>query len=179
MNRTKIFAAVAAALVAGVVMGSVSSGFAATAAAPAAAATAACAGAGMRLGATMRDSGGRMLDVVAKLTGQTTAQVVTERQAGKTFTQIAAEKNVSANAVVDEALKVRQAALADKVKSGTITQTQADAALSTMKTRLTDRVDDVNTSCNGAGGGGMGRGAGTGGGMGGGRGAGAGAGANQ
>ncbi len=114
----------------------------------------------------MRDSGGRLLDIVAKLTGTTTAAVVAERQAGKTFTQIAAAKNIKSSTVVDEALKVRTAVLAEKVKSGAITQAQADAAAANMKTRLTTRVDSVNTACDGSGAGG-----GKGGGMGGGRGA--------
>jgi len=154
-------------MVAGLVLGSAISGFAATSTAAPATNTvaAACGAAGLRLGATMRTSGARLLDVVAKLTSKTTAEVTADRQAGKTFTQIAAEKNVSSAAVVDEALKVRTTILADKVKAGTITQAQADAALAQMKTRLTDRVDSVNTACDGTGSGGgrgMGRGRGAG-----------------
>ena len=41
--------------------------------------------------------------------------------------------------------------LAEKVKSGAITQAQADAAAANMKTRLTTRVDSVNTACDGRG----------------------------
>ena len=124
-----------------------------------------------------------MLDVVAKLTGTTAADVQTKRAAGKTFAQIAAEKNVSSSAVVAEALKVRKTLLDKKVADGTITQAQADTALGNMKTRLTDRVNTANADCDGTGagagggggkGGGMGRGRGAGG-MGGGRGAGCGA----
>jgi hypothetical protein len=125
------------------------------------------------MGGAMRDSGGRLLDVVAKLTGKSTADVVAERQAGKTFTQIAAEKGVSSAKVVDEALKVRQNVLTAKVKDGTITQAQADAAAANMKTRLSTNVDNVNTACDGNGGGRGGRG------MGGGMGRGNGAGGNQ
>jgi hypothetical protein len=158
----------------GLVAGNVASSFAATATT-----TNAGTGTGLRLGATMRDSGGRLLDVVAKLTGTSTDAVVAERKAGKTFTQIAAAKNIKASAVVEEALKVRTTVLAEKVKSGAITQTQADAAAANMKTRLTTRVDSVNTACDGTGsgsgaGGGKGGGRGMGGGQGGGRGMGGG-----
>ena len=59
--------------------------------------SAACGSLGLQLGSTMRESGGRLLDVVAKLTGKTTADVTAERQAGKTFTQIAAENDVSSD----------------------------------------------------------------------------------
>jgi hypothetical protein len=165
MNAKRITALVAAALVLGLVAGNVASSFAATPT------TSAPTSAALRLGATMRESGGRLLDVVAKLTGSTTSAVVAERQAGKTFTQIAAAKNISSSAVVEEALKVRATVLTEKVRSGAITQAQADAAAANMKTRLTTRVDSVNTSCDGTGSG-SGADGGKGGGMGGGRGAG-------
>lgn len=171
MNVKRVTAAIAGALVAGVVLGSVVSGYAAApkaaTSAPQSGIVAACGAAGLRLGAAMRDSGGRMLDVVAKLTGTSEADILAKRQAGKTFAQIAAEKNVNSDAIVAEALKVRQTLLAEKVTAGDITQAQADTALATMKTQLTQRVDSVNTNCNGSGGG-----------MGGGRGAGSGRGAN-
>jgi len=180
MNAKRITAAVVGALVAGVVLGSVVSGYAATTTGTPTAGTvaAACGTAGLRLGVAMRDSGGRLLDVVAKLTGTTAADVQTKRAAGKTFAQIAAEKNVSSSAVVAEALKVRESLLDQKVADGTITQAQADTAIGNMKTRLTDRVNTANADCDGsgAGGGGMGGGRGRGaGGMGGGRGTGCGA----
>jgi hypothetical protein len=166
MNAKRITALVAAALVMGLVAGNVASSFAATATTGNAAT-----GTGLRLGASMRDSGGRLLDVVAKLTGTSTSAVVAERQAGKTYTQIAAAKNIKSSEVVAEALKVRSTVLAEKVKSGTITQAQADAAATNMKTRLTTRVDSVNTACDGTA-----SGSGAGGGKGGGRGAGRGTG---
>lgn len=173
IRKRQLAAAVAGALIAGLVLGSVSSGFAATAASSAPAqAVASC---GLGLGSAMRDAGGRLLDVVAKATGLSTTEVAAKRAEGKSFTQIAAEKNVSQSTLIGEALKVRQQVLTEKVKSGAITQTQADTALDRMKTRLTERVADP-TACTGTGagpgsGGGAQRGAGAGRGSGGGRGA--------
>jgi hypothetical protein len=143
---------------------------------------------GIGVGSAVRSASGRLLDVVAKLTGQTTEQVAAERATGKTFTQIAADKNVSSAALVGEALKVREQVLATKVKAGSITQAQADTALTTMKTRITQRVSDP-TACTGTGSGGgsgtgtcdgtgTGKAAGGRGAGGGGRGAGAGGGRN-
>jgi hypothetical protein len=175
VNRSKFVAMLAAGLIAGIVLGSVASGYAATTTTPGStnSVAAACAGAGLRLGSAMRDSGGRLLDVVAKLTGKTTAEVTAERAAGKTMAQIGAEKGVSQTAIVDAALKVRKDVLATKVKAGDITQAQADTALTTMKTRLSDRVTSTNANCDGTGsGGGKGVG-GKGKGMGGGNGGGA------
>lgn len=174
MNTKRTFTAVAGALIAGLVLGSVVSGFAVntpkTAGSAVSTASAACNTAGLRLGATMRDSGGRLLDIVAKLTGKSTTSVIAQRQAGKTLAQIAAESKVSSSAVIEEAVKVRKQILAAKVKDGTITQEQADAMLANMKTRLTSRIDSANTGCNGEGcGAGGGRGEGLGMGRGGGR----------
>lgn len=173
-RRTAILAG---GLAVAIVLGSVSTGFAATAANSAPAqAVASC---GIGVGSAVRSAGGRLLDVVAKLTGQTTEQVAAARASGKTFTQIAADKNVSSTAVVSEALKVREQALTTKVKAGSITQSQADTALATMKTRVTQRLADP-TACTGTGTGtgtGAGSGARTGGGSGAGTGSGTGRGA--
>lgn len=165
MNTKRVYSAIAGALVAGVILGSASSGVAAggpSAVGPTTSSiSAACGSLGLQLGSAMRDSGGRLLDVVAKLTGETPTDVTAERRAGKTFTQIATENGVSSATVVDEALKVRQQALAAKVQEGTITQAQADAAAAAMKARLTERVNTANTDCGSGGcGAGGGRGAG-------------------
>ena len=158
MKGKRALALVAAALVVGLVAGNVASGFAATAASGSATRS----GTGLRLGAAMRDSGGRLLDVVAKLTGLSTTEVAAKRAEGETLAQIAADKGVNSSAVVDEALKARTSTLDAEVKAGTITQAQADAAKATMKARLEQRVDTANTACDGSGTGG-GRGPGMGG----------------
>ena len=140
MKRTRIAALIAAALVAGLALGTVATGFAATPAVNRAVVTAgdapASTGLGLRLGASMRTAGGRLIDVVAKLTGLSTADVAAKRAAGQSFEQIAAANDVSADKVVSQALAVRKQLLAEKVKAGAITQAQADAALANMKTRL-------------------------------------------
>jgi hypothetical protein len=170
-------AVLAGGLAVAIVLGSVSTGFAATAANSAPAqAVASC---GIGVGSAVRSAGGRLLDVVAKLTGQTTTQVAAERASGKTFTQIAADKNVSSTTLVSEALKVREQVLTTKVKAGSITQSQADTALARMKTRVTERLTDPS-ACTGTGPGtGTGTGAGSGARNGGGSGAGTGSGTGR
>ena len=71
---------------------------------------------------------------MAKLTGQTTAQVYTQRAAGKSFADIASAKGISADKVASDALAARKTALAAAVKAGTITQAQADTMLARMQT---------------------------------------------
>lgn len=116
----------------------------------------------------MRGAGGRLADVVAKLTGLDVGDVQAKRQAGASFADIAAEKGVKPDAVVDEAVKVRARALDARVADGTLTQEQADAALERMTARLTERVSSTAAGCNGGGGGGRSGGGGCGGGGGGG-----------
>lgn len=161
MNKKRLASMLAAALVLGVVGGNVISGWAAPATSATATPTVAStiANCGLGIGASMRSAGGRLADVVAKLTGQSVADVTATRRAGTSWAKVAEAKGVSSSAVVDEALKVRAAALAGRVKSGAMTQAQADNALATMKARLTERVTSADASCNGAGGGrGAGRG---------------------
>jgi hypothetical protein len=157
---------VAAALVAGLAAGSALTGVAAPATGArsnAAQATGTQPGLGMRIGAALRDAGGRLADVVADLTGSDVDDVIAERQKGTSYADIAEEAGVSSAKVVDEALKVREDLLSARVEDGTITQDQADAALDRMKTRLTERVEATDDSCTGTGGGGRGMGRGMGG----------------
>ena len=74
MKMRKTVALVAAALVLGLVVGNVASGFAAPTTRPATS-TVAPERLGLRLGPAMRDAGGRLIDVVAKLTGLTADEV--------------------------------------------------------------------------------------------------------
>jgi hypothetical protein len=162
MRKRNVAAITIAALVAGLVVGSIGLASAATSQSP-------MGGARLQFRGAMRQAGSTLADVVAKLTGLSLTQVRTDRQAGKSFAEIAKAKGVGADQVVADTLTARKAALDAAVKSGRITQAQADAALATMKTRLTDRVSSTTPGCNGAGagrgagGGGYGRGGGCGG----------------
>ena len=167
MSKTKIGVIVALALTGALVLGSIGIASAATT-------TAAGTGVGFRMGTVMRNAGASLADVVAKLTGKTEADVYAERAAGKSFATIAGEKGVSADKVAAEALAARKVALASAVKSGQLTQAQADAMTARMATQVPTRINAAAPAgCTGAGPG-SGAGAGAGRGMGGGRGAGAG-----
>lgn len=153
MNKGRIAALMAATLVAGIVAGNVASGWAATtrpneqATAPA---SAGC-GTGVRLGAAVRDAGGRLVDSVAKLTGMKVDEVAARRAEGESLSAIADSKGVSSEEVVTETLAVRRELLDGKVKAGALTQDEADAALERMEIRLTERVESTQESCTGAG----------------------------
>lgn len=136
----------AVGLIAGLTLGWAATGIAATPAP----ADGPSAGLHLRLGDAMRASGTRLLDIVASLTGMSTDDVIKARQAGQTFSEIAASKGVSEDAVVNEALAARKAAIAERVAAGDITQEQADAALANMESRLTSKVQTANPDCTGA-----------------------------
>jgi hypothetical protein len=172
MSNRKMIAVGLAALVLGLAIGGVGTATAATSGATSSnPIVAGACGLGLKMGAAVRDSGGRLADVVAKLTGTTVADVTSARASGDSFAEIAKAKGVSSDKVVATALGTREKLLEAKVKDGTITQAQADTALKNMETRLTERVSSTTPGC------GTGGGQGTGGrGMGGGRGAGGGGG---
>lgn len=164
MSKAKIGFIVALALTGALVLGSIGVASAATTAVPDGT------GFGARMGTVMRTAGASLADIVAKLTGKTTADVYAERAAGKSFATIASEKGVSADKVAAEALAARQAALASAVKAGQFTQAQADAMSARMATQVPTRINSAAPAgCTGAG-------PGSGAGMGAGRGAGRGAG---
>ncbi len=73
---------------------------------------------------------------VAQKLGMTVAELNTALQSGQTIDQIAQSKNVSITDLNQVALDAAKSALAEQVKSGAITQQQADSLLSRMTTPL-------------------------------------------
>lgn len=149
MNKKRAMAIAAAALVAGLAIGNMASAFAARGAEVPqqnrGGKSAACEGSGLKLGPMMRDAGGRMLDIVADLTGLSADEVAAKRAEGESIADIAASAGVSADEVVAAALDARKAALDEMVAAGTITQEQADAALARMSDRISERVTSTET----------------------------------
>lgn len=158
MRKGTAFSIAAAALVAGLALGSISLASAAT--------TASGNGMGQQMRGIMGSAGVTLADIVAKLTGRTDEAVQADRQAGTSFADIAKAGGVSQDKVVTSVLDARKTALDAAVKSGTITQAQADTALANMKDRVADRITSTTAGCNGAGNGagngGGGKGAGNG-----------------
>lgn len=154
MSKRKVLGLVCVGLVAGLALGSVGAAYAATDSA-----TVGPLGAGARMGQAIRDAGGRLIDIVADLTGLSVEDIQAERVAGSSISDIAEANGVSTDTVVSEALAARKAILDEKVADGTITQEQADAAYDLMTERVTERVstDEVGApSWSGGAGGGRG-----------------------
>lgn len=135
VRKGKAVGLVAVGLVAGLVLGTVGVSYAATGTGD----PGSC-GLGVRMGQSIRDAGGRLIDIVAELTGLSADEVQAARAEGDSIAEIAEASGVSSDQVVDQALEVRKEALDAQVASGAITQEQADDAYSRMSARIAERV---------------------------------------
>lgn len=90
-------------------------------------------------------NGGSLVDVTAKVTGLTAADVVKELQAGKTFADVAQANGKTANDLVNAFLADRKAVVDRAVADGRITQDVADTMLATMKTNVEQHVNSTWT----------------------------------
>ena len=80
---------------------------------------------------------------VAKALGITVPELRTEREAGKTLAQIAADRGVARGTLITRLVAAAEQQLAAEVTAGRLTQAQADARKATLRDRLTERVDST------------------------------------
>ena len=80
---------------------------------------------------------------VAKILGITPQELRTQLEAGKTLAQIAAAQGISKTDLVNKLVAAAKADLAAAVKSGRITQAQADKISANLQARITKHVDEV------------------------------------
>ena len=80
-------------------------------------------------------------DELLKLLGMTDQQIRDARLSGQSLAQIAASKGISKDKLVETILAGRKTALDARVKAGTMTQAQADAAFKVMQDRVNTMVD--------------------------------------
>lgn len=99
-----------------------------------------------------------MVDGVADFLGLTTDQVREERQSGKSLSDIANEKGVSKDKLLEQMLDERKSQLDALVKQGTLTKEQANQYFDQMKDRMGTMVERSETGRPGFGGRGQGKG---------------------
>lgn len=80
---------------------------------------------------------------VAKVLGITVEELRTQLQAGKTLAEVASASGVSKADLIDGLVKAEEAQLAQAVTDGKLTQAQADTIKSSLKERITARVDQA------------------------------------
>jgi hypothetical protein len=140
------------------------------------------AGNGMGRRGGMGGMGGQMggpqqslVAIAAQQLGINQADLVTQLQGGKTIAQVASEKNVALDTIVNAFVTTRQARMTQAVAAGRMTQAQADSMLATMRMHVTAQLSlpwspqgpgmgagyvdqDGDGVCDNAGSGGMGSG---------------------
>jgi len=95
------------------------------------------------MGGMMSQMGGpaqSLVAVAAQQLGINQADLVTQLQGGKTIAQVASEKNVALDTIVNAFVATRQARMAQAVAAGRMTQAQADAMLATLRANVTAQL---------------------------------------
>jgi len=105
------------------------------------------AGNGMGRRGGMGGMGGQMggpqqslVAVAADTLGMPQADLIAQLQGGKTIAQVAGEKNVALDTIVNAFVATRQARMAQAVAAGRMTQAQVDTMLATMRAHVTARL---------------------------------------
>ena len=86
--------------------------------------------------------GGPGLDAAATALGITADELRTDLQGGKTIAQVAADKGVDVQTVIDAMVADAKSHLAAEVASGEHTQAEADQKLADLTQRITDSVNN-------------------------------------
>lgn len=94
-------------------------------------------GIGLRIGKLC----GSMGTAITELLGISATELCEARQSGKSLAELAAEKGIEKETVVDTLIVARRQSLQELVAAGKITQEQADACLENMKARVEDNIE--------------------------------------
>jgi len=86
--------------------------------------------------------GGSMLQTWANALGLQVQDLAAAIQSGKTVADVAKEKGLTIEAVVDKAIEARKAVVQQAVEAGRLTQAQADALLQQMRERMTENLQN-------------------------------------
>jgi hypothetical protein len=94
-------------------------------------------------GPGMGHGGGMGLDAAATALGITADELRTELQSGKTIAQVAGDKGVDVQTVIDAMVAQLKTHLDEEVASGEHTQAEADQKLADATTRITEQVNNA------------------------------------
>lgn len=86
--------------------------------------------------------GGGMLQTWADALGLKVEELAAAVQSGKSVADLAKEKGMTIEALVDKAVEARKAAVQQAVEAGRLTQEQADAMLQQMRERMTENLQN-------------------------------------
>jgi hypothetical protein len=87
--------------------------------------------------------GGHSLGAAATALGMTEAELMTALQSGKTLAEVAKDKSVSVDTLIQALVTAEKERIAQKVTDGVLTQAQADEWLADLTARVTDKVNST------------------------------------
>ena len=98
------------------------------------------------MGGMMGGASNSLIDVAADKLGMTRADLVTALGGTKSIAQVAGEHNVAVSTIVDAFIAPRAERLDAMVTAGRLTREQADQMLATMRTQVTEQINEVWTA---------------------------------
>ena len=97
-------------------------------------------GGGRGMGGGMGGPQNSLVAIAAQVLGLDQTDLVATLNSGKTIADVAKEKGVALDKIVDAFVAARKVAMDQAVTSGRMTQAQADAMLATMRTNVTAQL---------------------------------------
>lgn len=80
--------------------------------------------------------------ILAEETDLTVVEIIEELRTGKSIADVASEHGVALNTIVDQMVDARAERLQDLIDDGYLTQQEADTVLNTMRSRITERLQE-------------------------------------
>lgn len=109
------------------------------------------AGVGNCQGVGMGRAGGSLADIVSQTLGISRADLASERQSGKSLVDIAAEKGINQEQLIQSVLEKRQEVLKQALEEKKITQAQYDQCSQQMSERVSNNLTRTEVGPNGQG----------------------------
>lgn len=94
-----------------------------------------------------RGFGGSMMGTISEVLGMSPADIRAERQNGRSLSDIAKEKGVAKDTLLEKMLDAKKGQLDERVKAGYLTQEQADQILKNFKEGINKGIDNTNQGC--------------------------------
>jgi len=95
-----------------------------------------------KCGQTVQKGYGMMSGAITDLLGMSQEEIQTERESGKSIAEIAQEKDIDRQALVNSMLEARQQRLQEAVANGYLTQEQADEKIEWMKEKIERKIEN-------------------------------------
>ncbi len=95
-----------------------------------------------KCGQTIQKGYGMMSDMIADLLGMSQEEIQTEREGGKSIAEIAQEKDINKEMLVNSMLEAKQQRFQEAVASGYLTQEQANEKVDWMKEKIERKVEN-------------------------------------